>query len=171
MSRSDMQHPTVFGVSALLHTPNGFAVIREQETNEAIGKEAGMLSFPTGFCAPGEHPEAAVIRELQEETGIIAEPVAIVGLYLINGAFGIAYEMRETGRDDSGGTDLDVGSVEFMSAELILKQTVRPAVRRLRSSESAGSQDRFFATRVRRQSPSERQRGKAGYPTHLATPG
>lgn len=37
---------------------------------------------PGGFCDVGEHPMAAARRELAEETGLVGEPVAFIGMWL-----------------------------------------------------------------------------------------
>lgn len=131
MAQEDMKKPTVFGISAVLKTPKGYAVIEEQEDNPAIGKVAGMLAFPGGFCAPGEHPQDAAVREMLEEAGIVAKAVAIIGFYLINGAFGVVYEMEQVADEVSTETDSDVGVLRFLSSEEILKHDVRPAVKEI----------------------------------------
>jgi 8-oxo-dGTP pyrophosphatase MutT (NUDIX family) len=35
-----------------------------------------VLALPKGLVDPGETPEATAVREVQEETGVVAEPVA-----------------------------------------------------------------------------------------------
>lgn len=44
------------------------------------GAGKGMLIIPGGYINKGETPEDAVRRELKEETGITAEPYALVGM-------------------------------------------------------------------------------------------
>ena len=41
----------------------------------------GMLSIPGGFINEGETAEDAVIREAKEETSLVVEPIAILGVY------------------------------------------------------------------------------------------
>lgn len=41
----------------------------------------GYWDIPGGFLDPGEHPEAAVVRELEEETGLTVVPTRLLGLY------------------------------------------------------------------------------------------
>ena len=48
----------------------------------AIEPSAGLWDVPGGFLDEGEHPEAAVRRELQEETGLTVEVDAFIGVYL-----------------------------------------------------------------------------------------
>lgn len=46
----------------------------------AYGPAKGRYLFPGGRVDPGETLDQAVIREVREETGIIARPLGIVGL-------------------------------------------------------------------------------------------
>jgi 8-oxo-dGTP diphosphatase len=41
----------------------------------------GMLSIPGGFINEGETAENAMIREAKEETSLVVEPIAILGVY------------------------------------------------------------------------------------------
>ena len=41
----------------------------------------GMLSIPGGFMNQGETAEEAMIREAKEETSLVVEPIAILGVY------------------------------------------------------------------------------------------
>lgn len=61
-------------------TPIAIAVV-EHEGRFLIGQRpegvplAGLWEFPGGKIQPGETPEAAAIRECQEETGMTIEPL------------------------------------------------------------------------------------------------
>lgn len=48
----------------------------------AIEPFKGYWDIPGGFLEAGEHPEAGAIRELQEETGLLIEPVQILGIFM-----------------------------------------------------------------------------------------
>jgi ADP-ribose pyrophosphatase YjhB (NUDIX family) len=41
----------------------------------------GMLSIPGGFIKEGETAEDAMTREAKEETSLVVEPIAILGVY------------------------------------------------------------------------------------------
>jgi ADP-ribose pyrophosphatase YjhB (NUDIX family) len=41
---------------------------------------AGMWTLPGGGIEFGEHPEAAMVREVEEETGLIVAPVRLAGI-------------------------------------------------------------------------------------------
>ena len=42
---------------------------------------AGAWCIPAGFMEAGEHPEQSAVRELQEETGVIAQLTGLFGVY------------------------------------------------------------------------------------------
>ena len=42
---------------------------------------AGTWCLPAGFMEAGEHPEQSALRELQEETGVIAQLTGLFGVY------------------------------------------------------------------------------------------
>jgi ADP-ribose pyrophosphatase YjhB (NUDIX family) len=85
----------------------------------AIEVDAGSWTLPGGGVDFGEHPDAAVLRELEEETGYLGQIEAIAGVFshVYRGSraaagadlhfLGILYHVRVTGgtlRDELGGT-------------------------------------------------------------------
>jgi 8-oxo-dGTP diphosphatase len=59
--------PTVLVVAAALIDVDGRVLIAQRPPGKAL---AGLWEFPGGKVEPGERPEAALIRELDEELGI-----------------------------------------------------------------------------------------------------
>jgi 8-oxo-dGTP diphosphatase len=64
-------------VAAVITDPRGRVLLGRRTDGRDL---AGLWEFPGGKCEPGESPEAALIRELQEELGITVQ----VGEPLIN---------------------------------------------------------------------------------------
>lgn len=57
---------------------DGGALLLVMETGS--GKE-GKWSLPAGKIEPGESAVEAMVREVREETGLVVDPVDVVGLY------------------------------------------------------------------------------------------
>jgi 8-oxo-dGTP diphosphatase len=85
----------------------------------AVEVEYGAWTLPGGGVDFGEHPDAAAIRELEEETGLVGEIEGIAGIFShlyersrwARGAdlhfLGVVYRMRVVGgdlRDEVDGT-------------------------------------------------------------------
>lgn len=69
----------------------------------------GQWDLPGGFLESGEHPEAGLVREMREETGLDARPVRLVhiamGTYHEHDTLNLIYEVAADGEpvasDDS----------------------------------------------------------------------
>ena len=68
--------------NSVLMTPSVAAVILN-ENNEIILQEKynESWSLPAGMIEPGESPREAIIREVEEETGLLVEPTKILGVF------------------------------------------------------------------------------------------
>lgn len=62
---------TLFVVAAALIDGDGRILLAQRPEGKAL---AGLWEFPGGKVSPGETPEAALVRELQEELGISVRP-------------------------------------------------------------------------------------------------
>ena len=62
-----MTLPTVLVVAVALIDVDGRVLIAQRPEGKQL---AGLWEFPGGKVEPGERPEAALIRELNEELGI-----------------------------------------------------------------------------------------------------
>ena len=60
-------------VAAALVDGDGRVLLAQRPEGKSL---AGMWEFPGGKLEPGESPEAALARELDEELGIVAEALA-----------------------------------------------------------------------------------------------
>lgn len=69
---SDNAKPVILVVAVALIDPDGRVLIAQRPPDKAM---AGLWEFPGGKWEPGETPEQALIRELDEELGIaVKEP-------------------------------------------------------------------------------------------------
>ncbi len=74
---------TLVVACALIDTDNRVLIAQRPE-----GKTlAGLWEFPGGKIDPGERPEAALIRELKEELGIIVEEPCLAPLTFASHAY------------------------------------------------------------------------------------
>lgn len=73
-TREIVEHPDCIAVVALDAQGN---VLLEKQFREAVGKE--LLEIPAGGIDPGESPEDAVRREMQEETGYLPQTLRRLG--------------------------------------------------------------------------------------------
>jgi ADP-ribose pyrophosphatase YjhB (NUDIX family) len=85
-------------------------------TRRAHEPLAGWWDLPGGFLEPGEHPEAGVVRELREETGLEVRPRRLIGVYMdVYGADGdptmsLTYECEIVGGLEQAADDvLEIG--------------------------------------------------------------
>jgi 8-oxo-dGTP diphosphatase len=62
-----MPHKVLFVVAAALVDPDNHVLIARRPPGKTL---AGLWEFPGGKMNPGETPEAALVRELEEELGI-----------------------------------------------------------------------------------------------------
>jgi len=83
------------------------------------GSQSVTIEFPGGIVDPGERPEIAVLRELEEETGYTAESVCLIGRTNPNPALmsNAAFTFVAFGAHKNGGQNLDEN--ERLDAELV----------------------------------------------------
>ncbi|WP_394171754.1 NUDIX domain-containing protein [Guptibacillus hwajinpoensis] len=87
----------------------------------------GKWSFPAGFVDPGETVDEAAVREVFEETGIIAETVGIAGIRsgVINNDISdnlVVFYMRRVGGQLSSATT-EIEESSFQTKDELLTDT------------------------------------------------
>jgi len=65
----------------ILQIPSAAAIIRDERGRILLVKSAGVWGLPAGACDLGETPDAAIVREVFEETGLNVEPEKIAGVF------------------------------------------------------------------------------------------
>lgn len=65
--------PTPIGIAVVEHAGHFLVGVRSDD-----GPLAGYAEFPGGKCLPDESPRDCAIRECQEETGLLVEPVELI---------------------------------------------------------------------------------------------
>ncbi len=68
------KNPTMIVVAAALVDDEGRVLLQQRAPGRAM---AGLWEFPGGKLEDGELPEAALVRELEEELGIRAESASL----------------------------------------------------------------------------------------------
>lgn len=81
---TDMALPTVLVVAAALVDIDGRVLIAKRPEGKAL---AGLWEFPGGKVEPGERPEAALIRELNEELGIDVQEACLAPFVFASHAY------------------------------------------------------------------------------------
>lgn len=85
-------------VAAIVEHPNGVLLARNK------GWPEGMFGLVTGYLEAGETPEAGVLREVQEELGLAAEIVSLVGVHAfeLKNELLVTYHVRAAGEVQLG---------------------------------------------------------------------
>ena len=76
--------PLVLVVACALVDIENRILLAQRPAGKAM---AGLWEFPGGKLEPGETPEAALVRELQEELGIVTEPECLAPLTFASHAY------------------------------------------------------------------------------------
>lgn len=110
-------------VGAIAHDPRG-RILLVRRANEPA---RGLWSLPGGRVEPGESHEAAVVREVLEETGLEASVVREVGTIERDAPEGGTYVIRDFVVEVTGGAlvpgDDASGAAWFTRAELAVLPT------------------------------------------------
>lgn len=76
--------PVILVAACVLLDPEGRILIAKRPEGRSL---AGLWEFPGGKVEPGEAPEAALIRELAEELGLVVAPADLAPLTFASHAY------------------------------------------------------------------------------------
>ena len=74
----------VLVAACALVDPDGRVLVARRPEGKAM---AGLWEFPGGKLLPGETPEACLVRELEEELGVVVEPPCLAPLTFASHAY------------------------------------------------------------------------------------
>jgi 8-oxo-dGTP diphosphatase len=78
------QRPTIVVVACVLLGPDGSVLLARRPEGREL---AGLWEFPGGKIEPGEQPEEALVRELEEELGVRAKRENLVPLTFVSHSY------------------------------------------------------------------------------------
>ena len=76
--------PLVLVAACALVDADGRVLVASRPDDKPM---AGLWEFPGGKLAPGETPEACLVRELEEELGVVTEPPCLAPLTFASHAY------------------------------------------------------------------------------------
>lgn len=85
MSADEGARPVVLVAAVALIDPDGRVLLARRPAGKPM---AGLWEFPGGKVAPGETPEAALVRELKEELGVDTEKSCLAPFTFASHAYG-----------------------------------------------------------------------------------
>lgn len=114
-------------VAAIIERSGDFLCVEEHPRHNNV------INQPAGHVDPDESLQAAICREVLEETGHTFRPEYIVGLYYFQGSNGINYLRicfagEITGQQHSGPIDPDITRTHWFNHEQLKQQKLRNPV-------------------------------------------
>lgn len=142
--------PLVLVVAVALLDGEGRVLLAQRPPGKKL---AGLWEFPGGKVDPGEGPESALVRELQEELGITVAPAALRPLTFASHAYPSfhllmpTYECRQWEGEPSGeegqalawvtAEELEGGTFDMPPADLPMLPPVLAAMQAQRAAAAA----------------------------------
>ena len=81
---TSLRRPLIVVVACALLDPEGSVLLARRPEGREL---AGLWEFPGGKVEPGEEPEEALIRELEEELGVRAKRESLVPLTFVSHSY------------------------------------------------------------------------------------
>ena len=121
------KNPTMIVVAAALVDKDGRVLLQQRAPGRVM---AGLWEFPGGKLEPAELPEAALVRELQEELGIDADTASLTPAAFASAPLGerhlllLLYICREWRGEPR---PLDAAALQWVRPEEMLALPMPPA--------------------------------------------
>lgn len=122
-----MSLPYLAVVAIALIGPDGRVLLQQRAPGRSM---AGLWEFPGGKIEPGETPEQALVREVEEELGVLLDPVKLEALSFASEPLGdrhlllLLYWTRSwSGKPQA----LDASAVRWVRVDEMRNLTMPPA--------------------------------------------